>query len=68
MQETLVQPLRQEDPLMEELAAPPVVLPEKSCGRRSLVGYGPWGHRELDITEHTKTKNSKKVGSHNHRA
>ena len=68
MQETLVQPLHREDPLKEELAAPPVFLPEKSCGRRSLVGYGPWGHKELDMAEHTKTKNSKKVGSNNHRA
>ena len=22
----------------------PVLLPGKSCGRRSLVGCGPWGH------------------------
>ena len=22
----------------------PVLLPEKSHGRRSLVGYSPWGH------------------------
>ena len=26
---------------------------EKSHGQRSLVGYGPWGHRELDTTEAT---------------
>ena len=24
---------------------------EKSHGRRSLVGYSPWGRRELDMTE-----------------
>ena len=24
---------------------------EKSHGRRSLVGYNPWGHKELDTTE-----------------
>ena len=29
----------------------PVVLPGKSHGQRSLVGYRPWGHRELDTTE-----------------
>ena len=29
----------------------PVVLPGKSHGRRILVGYNPWGHRELDMTE-----------------
>ena len=26
-------------------------LPGKSHGRRSLVGYSPWGHKELDMTE-----------------
>ena len=34
-----------------------VFLPGKSHGQRSLVGYpplvGPWGHKELDTTEHT---------------
>ena len=25
--------------------------PEKSHGRRSLLGYSPWGHKELDTTE-----------------
>ena len=29
----------------------PVLLPEKSHGRRSLVGYSPWGHKESDTTE-----------------
>ena len=29
----------------------PVLLPGKSHGRRSLVGYSPWGHEELDMTE-----------------
>ena len=29
----------------------PVLLPGKSCGRRSLVGYSPWGHEELDTTK-----------------
>ena len=29
----------------------PVPLPGKSDGRRSLVGYSPWGHKELDMTE-----------------
>ena len=30
---------------------PPVFLPGKSQGRRSLVGYSPWGRKELDTTE-----------------
>ena len=25
-------------------------------GQRSLVGYSPWGRKELDMTEHTLTK------------
>ena len=29
----------------------PVLLPGKSHGRRRLVGYSPWGHKELDTTE-----------------
>ena len=28
-----------------------VFLPEVSYGQRSLVGYRPWGHKELDMTE-----------------
>ena len=31
-----------------------VFLPGESHGQRSLVGYSPWGHRELDTTEATK--------------
>ena len=30
----------------------PVFLPGEFHGQRSLVGYCPWGHRELDMTEH----------------
>ena len=29
----------------------PVLLSGKSHGQRSLVGYSPWGHEELDMTE-----------------
>ena len=28
----------------------PVFLPGKSHGQRSLAGYGPWGHKESDMT------------------
>ena len=28
-----------------------VLLPGKTLGRRSLVGYSPWGRKELDTTE-----------------
>ena len=33
----------------------PVFLPKKSHGQRSLEGYSPWGRRESDMTEHTRT-------------
>ena len=33
----------------------PVFLPGKSHGQSSLVGYSPWGRKELDTTEHTHT-------------
>ena len=29
----------------------PALLPGESRGQRSLVGYSPWGHTELDTTE-----------------
>ena len=32
----------------------PVLLPGKSHGRRNLVGYSPWGCKELDMTEVTE--------------
>ena len=31
----------------------PVFLPGESHGQRSLAGYSPWGHKELDMTEVT---------------
>ena len=30
---------------------PLVFLPGESHGRRNLVGYSPWGRKELDTTE-----------------
>jgi len=30
----------------------PVFLPGKSHGQRGLVGYGLWGHKELDMTSY----------------
>ena len=29
----------------------PVLLPGESHGQKSLAGYSPWGHKELDMTE-----------------
>ena len=34
----------------------PVFLPGKSHGQKSLVGYSPWGHKVLDMTEHIHSK------------
>ena len=51
MRETPVQSLGWEDPLEKEMATTPVLLPGKSHGWRSLVGYSPWGHKESDTTE-----------------
>ena len=37
--------------LEKAMAPTPVFLPGKSHGRRSLVGYSPWGLKESDTTE-----------------
>ena len=39
----------------------PVFLPGKFHGQRSLVGYSPWGRKELDMTEHKHTHRSEEV-------
>ena len=41
----------------------PVFLPGESHGRRSLVGYSPWGRKELDMT---KCKKKEKNGKQSH--
>ena len=51
MQEIQVQSLGQEDPLEKEVQSTSMFLPGKSHGQRSLVGYSPWGPKELDTTE-----------------
>ena len=35
----------------------PVFLPGESHGQRSLVGYSPWGCKELDRTKNSHTQN-----------
>ena len=50
-QETQVRSLGQEDPLEEEMEIIPVFFPGESHGQRSMVGYSPKGHKELDITK-----------------
>jgi len=51
MWETWVRSLGREDPLEKEMATIPGLLPGKSHGLRSLVGYSPWSRKELDTTE-----------------
>ena len=51
MQKTRVQYLGQEDPLEKGMGPIPVFLPGEFQGQRSLVGYFPWGHKELDTIE-----------------
>ena len=52
MQETQVQPLDQEDPRKKEMTKPTsVFLPGKFHGQRSLAGYSPGGHKELEMIE-----------------
>ena len=41
------------DPLKRKWQHIPVYLPGKPHGHRSLVGYSPWGPKELVTTEHT---------------
>ena len=51
MWETWVRSLGQDDLLEKEMATQPVLLPGKSHGRRSMVGYSPWGRKESDTTK-----------------
>ena len=53
MQDTQVRSLSQEeDPLEKEMATHSSILAWKiPWTERSLAGYSPWGHTELDTTE-----------------
>ena len=48
MQETRVRSLGPEDHLEKEKATHSSILAWNSHGQRSVVGYSPWGHKELD--------------------
>ena len=39
----------------------PVILPRESHGRRSLVGYNPWGCKKLDMIEATQQRPRKRL-------
>ena len=51
MWETRVWSLDWEIPWRRKWQPTPVVSPGESQGQRSLVGYSPWGRKELDTTE-----------------
>ena len=51
MWETQVRSLDRENPLEKGMATTPVFLPGKSHGQKSLVGYSPWGHKDLDMNK-----------------
>ena len=55
MQEKRIWSLGWEDPLEKEMATTSVFLPEKFLGQRSLVGYSPMGHKDLDTTQQLST-------------
>ena len=46
-------PESERSPRVRKWQPPPVFLPGRSHGQRSLVGYSPWGHKESGTTEHT---------------
>ena len=50
MKKTQVRSLGQEDPLEYEMATHSRILAGKFPGWRTLVGYSPWGLKELDMT------------------
>ena len=49
--ETRLRSLDREDALEKGMQPTPVFLPGESHGQRSLVGYGPQGCKESDMTE-----------------
>ena len=51
MQEPRVRSLGGEDPLEKGMATHSSILAWEIHGQRSLAGYSPWGHRELDTAE-----------------
>ena len=51
MWEAQVLSLDREDPLEKGMATHSVFLLKEFHGRKSLECYGPWGHKESDMTE-----------------
>ena len=53
MQESWFNPWVRKMPWRRTWQSTPVFLTEESHGQRSLVGYSPWDHEELDTIEVT---------------
>ena len=51
MWENWVRSLSREDPLEKGMVTHSSILAGEFHGQRNLVGYSPWGHKELDTTE-----------------
>ena len=51
MRETQFDPWIRKIPWRRKWQPTPVFLPGKTHGQRSLAGYSPWGHKELDMTK-----------------
>ena len=51
MQEMQVQSLGQENPLEKEMATQSGILAWEIPWTENLVGYSPWGCKELDMTQ-----------------
>ena len=51
VQKTGVLSLGEEDPWGRKWQTTPVFLSGESHGQRSLLGYSPWGRKELNVTE-----------------
>ena len=49
--DTFSLPQVRKNPWRREWLQTPVFLPGEFHGQRSLAGYSPWGHKELDTTE-----------------
>ena len=59
--ECVVQPGVGRIPWKREWQPTPVILLGEFYGQRSLAGYSPWGHKELDTTEQLSTRTHNKL-------
>ena len=64
MWETWVRSLGGEDPLEEGMATQLLYsCLENPHGQRILVGFSPWGRKELDMTEQLSTHSTRVLGA-----